>query len=168
VLTTYQVGDYVLRCYPPSKAGKGNPDKYGSYWRGPYLVTMASVVNETYNPNKVWYTIQNLVTTKEYHADVTHLRPFYFDPNFVTPLNIAAKDADEHIVKKILAHDFSDPANKLWRVLWAMDGDTEEETWETREVLKDVEAFHHYYIILTPFCQRNTLNSQPHGHKGSV
>jgi hypothetical protein len=36
VLTTYQVGDYVLRCYPPSKIGKGNPDKYGSFWRGPY------------------------------------------------------------------------------------------------------------------------------------
>jgi hypothetical protein len=52
-------------------------------------------------------------------------------------------DTDEHVVKKILRHDFSDPDNKRWLVLWAVD-DHEEETWEPLEVLKDVEAFHHY------------------------
>ena len=41
-------------------------------------------------------------------VDVTHKRPFYFDPNYVTPLNIAAKDTDEYDVEKILSHDFSD------------------------------------------------------------
>ena len=35
VLTTYQVNDYVLRRYPPTKIGGGNPHKYGSWWRGP-------------------------------------------------------------------------------------------------------------------------------------
>ena len=25
--------------YPATKAGQGNPNKYGSWWRGPYLVT---------------------------------------------------------------------------------------------------------------------------------
>jgi hypothetical protein len=144
VVTTYEVNDFVLRRYPVSKAGKGNPDKYGSYWRGPYLVTKVTRVPMVYGPSdKIWYTIQNLVTSKEFFADVTHLRPFYFDPDFVTPLNVAAKDTDEHVVKKILRHDFSDPANKRWLVLWAVD-ETEEETWEPLEVLKDVEAFHHY------------------------
>ena len=37
VETTYQVGDYVLRRYPASKAGHGNPNKYGSWWRGPVV-----------------------------------------------------------------------------------------------------------------------------------
>ena len=34
VLTTYQVNDYVLRRYPPSKIGGENLHKYGSWWRG--------------------------------------------------------------------------------------------------------------------------------------
>ena len=43
-------------------------------------------------------TIQNLVvghlvTSKEFgDADVTHIRPFYHAPKFVTPLTVAAKD----------------------------------------------------------------------------
>ena len=41
-------------------------------------------------------------------VDVTHIRPFYFDPNYVTPLQIAAKDTDEYVVENILAHDFLD------------------------------------------------------------
>ena len=47
------------------------------------------------------------------------------------------------MVKRILRHDFSDPANKRWLVQCALDGD-EDETWESFEVLKDVEAFHTY------------------------
>jgi hypothetical protein len=152
-ITKYEVGDYVLRRYPPSKTGKGNPNKYGSYWRGPYLVTQVKFMPDVYSPdNKAWYMIQNLITTKEYTVDVNHLRPFIFDPRFVTPINIAAKDTDETVVKKILSHDFSDPDNKRWRVLWALEDGKEEETWETREVLKDVEAFHHY-------CATHRLNA---------
>jgi hypothetical protein len=47
------------------------------------------------------------------------------------------------VVKRILKHDFTDPNNKLLLVQWQLDGD-EDETWEPFEVLKDVEAFHHY------------------------
>ena len=76
-------------------------------------------------------------------ADVTHLRPFYFDPNYVTPLNIAVKDTDEHVVEKIVAHDFSNFNDKRWSGTEAPD-----QTWETYETLKDVEAFHHYCAAL--------------------
>jgi hypothetical protein len=38
LVTRYQVGDYVLRRYPSTKIGGGNPNKYGSWWRGPYRV----------------------------------------------------------------------------------------------------------------------------------
>ena len=49
-------------------------------------------------------------------VDITHIRPFYFDPNYVTPLNIAAKDTDEYVEKIILEHDFSDCNDKRWLV----------------------------------------------------
>jgi hypothetical protein len=69
-----------------------------------------------YGFEKAWYTIQNLVTTKEYYADVTHIKPFYFNPNYVTPINIATRDTDETVVEKILDHNFDDTNNKLWLV----------------------------------------------------
>ena len=45
------------------------------------------------------YMIRTLITGKEYIVDLTHLRSFDFDPNFITPLNIAVKDTNEHIVQ---------------------------------------------------------------------
>ena len=142
-LTKYEVNDYVLRRFPSTKIGDGNPDKYGSYWRGPYIVTKVLSVPDVYGPHKLWYTIRNLTNDKEYSADVTHLRPFYYDPQYVTPINVAARDTNEYVVKRILKHVFTDSNKKLWLVQWQLDGD-EDETWEPFEVLKDVEAFHHY------------------------
>ena len=77
--------------------------------------TQAPIV---YGFRKTWYTITNLVTTREYFADITHLKTFYYDPDVVTPLNIAARDSDESVVSDILEHDFSDPKNKLWLVAY--------------------------------------------------
>ena len=48
--------------------------------------------------DKPRYAIRNLVTDKEYGVDVTHIPPFYYDPAYVTPLNIAVKDTDETVV----------------------------------------------------------------------
>ena len=62
--------------------------------------------------DKSYYTIRNLVVDKEYVVDVTHIRPFYFDPNYLTPLNVAVKDTDETVVDTIRQHDFSDPMDK--------------------------------------------------------
>jgi hypothetical protein len=95
VETSYQVGNYVLRRYPATKVGQRNPNKYGSWWPGPYLVTAATQGPIVYGFRKTWYTITNLVTTREYFADITHLKPFYYDPDFITPLNIAARDSEE-------------------------------------------------------------------------
>ena len=52
----YEVGDYVLR-YPADKIEKTNPSKYGSWWRGPYLVTAVTKVPLVYGFEKLWYTI---------------------------------------------------------------------------------------------------------------
>ena len=47
------------------------------------------------------------------------MKPFYYDPDFVTPLNIATRDSDESAVSEILV--VSDPSNKLWLVKWLID-----------------------------------------------
>jgi len=93
----------------------------------------------------------------EFMVDVTHIRfsthkTFYFDPNYVTRLKIAAKDTDEYVVEKILAHDFSDYNDKRWLVKWA-GTEASNKTWETYERLKDVEAFQQYCasLQLDPF-----------------
>ena len=105
-------------------------------------MTKVLSVTNVYGPHKLWYTLQNLTNGKEYSADVTHLRPFY-NPKYVTLINVAARDTNEYVVKRILKHDFTDPNKKLWLVQWQLDGD-KVETWEPFEVLKDVQAFHHY------------------------
>ena len=103
-----------------------------------------------YGFEKLWYTIQNLVTTKEYFADITHLKPFYFDPNFVTPLNIAIRDMDECVVLQILAqlqrHGQQGTACPMY------GDDAPSNTWENFATLKDVEAFHQY-------CATHRLNA---------
>ena len=65
VLTTYQVNDYVLRRYPPTKIGSGNPHKYGSCWRGPYQVTQVNNRTGGNLVGKQYYTIRNVIMDKE-------------------------------------------------------------------------------------------------------
>ena len=139
-LTAYSVGDFVLREYPPTKAGKGPPNKYSSWWRGPYEIT-----NVQRTDVKNIYTIRNLVTQHEYVADVTHLKPFYHDPTYVVPLNIAVKDTDEYVVDQIVGHNISDPTDTKWRVRWA-GYEASDDTWEPLANIKDVEVFHEYCV----------------------
>ena len=80
------------------------------------------------------------------HASQT----FYFDPNYVTPLNIATRDTDESVVLRILEHDFRNTMDKRWFVEWF--GDDTPHTWEGHATLKNVEAFHQY-------CATHQLNA---------
>jgi hypothetical protein len=152
ILTTYQFNDYVLRRYPPTKIGGRNPHKYGLWWRGPYQVSQVLQHRDKDITDKPRYSICNIVTIKEYVVDVTHIRPFYYDPAYVTPLNIAVKDTDERVVEVIVNHDFSNPQNKKWLVRWLTDPPSE--TWEQYENLNNVEAFQHY-------CATNRLDPFP-------
>jgi len=51
MLTRYVVNDYVLRRYPPTKAGDGHPEKYGTYWRGPYVMKNVTPMPLVYAPH---------------------------------------------------------------------------------------------------------------------
>ena len=56
------------------------------------MATHVTPMPMVYGPHdKVSYTIRNLTTGKDYLADVTHLRPFFYDPKLTTPLNVAAR-----------------------------------------------------------------------------
>ena len=84
---------------------------------------------DVYVPRKLLCTLRNLTNGQEYSADVTHLLPFYYDPQFVTSINVrqkcemAARDTNEYVVNGILKYDFTDPNKKLWLVHWQLDGD---------------------------------------------
>jgi hypothetical protein len=133
--TKHAIGDYVLRKHPTSKAGHGPPNKYGSFWRGPFLVISTDGEN--------LYTIQNLVTGVINEAHIQHLKPFYYDPSYVNPLIIAAKDNNEFIVDKIIDHAFDEDGIPFWRVHWS-GYDESEDTWEPLENLQQVDQFHIY------------------------
>ena len=47
---------------------------------GPYQVTQLLQRHGKSLVDKPRYTIRNLVTDKKYVVDVTHIRPFYYDP----------------------------------------------------------------------------------------
>jgi transposase InsO family protein len=140
--SAFRCGDYVLRKHPPSFARPGHPQKYGSYWRGPFLVIQRRI-----NPlsGRFIYTLRNLVSQVDQDADISQLKPFYYDSDFVTPLNIAVKDTEEFVVADIVDHQFDTQGTPTWRVRW--DGyDVSEDTWEPWDHLRDVEHFHAYCL----------------------
>jgi hypothetical protein len=136
-ITRHQIDDYVLLKYPSTLHGRGPPNKYASFWRGPYLVKHTDDHN--------LYKLQNLVTgsTSEHH--VTQIKPFYYDPKYVQPLNIAAKDHNEFIVEDILDHMIEDDDIYL---LIAWEGfDNSYNSWEPIENFLEVEKFLEYCKI---------------------
>jgi len=115
-LSPYHVGYYVLRRYFATKAGQGNPNKYGSWWRGPNLITAATQVPIVYGFTKTWYTMtkpgDKVGILCGHHA----LEAFLLRPGFCNTIEHRCGTPRE--VRKILEHDFSDPKNKLWLVKW--------------------------------------------------
>ena len=141
-LTIYKEGDYVLRARPPGKVSQRTSltAKYSSWWKGPFLIV--KIFQSEFCGNKIHYTLLNLVNNHEYKADVTHLKPLYYDPNEVIPLSVALRDTTEHLVEAILDHKINETTNvSMWKVQW--DDETEEQaTWEPHSTVKDVEKFH--------------------------
>jgi len=50
------------------------------------------------------YTLYNLVTDKLEEVHVKRLKAFEYDPMMVDPLQVAAADADEFIIERVLDH----------------------------------------------------------------
>ena len=93
-----------------------------------------------------------------------HLKPFYYNPDEVIPLNVTIKDTHEQIVDKIIEHSI-DEVTKVskWKVTWE-DESKAQATWETYSTVKDVEKFHIYCYVhdleryLPSYLSKNTAN----------
>jgi hypothetical protein len=84
--------------YELTKYLVGDHSKFGTFWQGPLIVVKAHE-----KPTKDTYTLRNLVSGNEARAHVTHLKPFVYDLEFTTPLNVAVKDTEEFVVDDILS-----------------------------------------------------------------
>ena len=46
------------------------------------------------------YMFQDLITNKNENVDIKRIRPFYYDPRFTNPLDIARHDCQSTVVEK--------------------------------------------------------------------
>ena len=109
--TEYAVGDYVLVDYPQDSLKPGPPSKLMSHRRGPLRVLSES---------EDFYTLQNLVNNKEEVVHLKRLNPFYFDPLYVDPRQVANHDSQYYDMDCVLQHKGSAkrPSNMEFLVRW--------------------------------------------------
>ena len=77
---------------------------------------------------------------KTTNVHVTHLKDFYYDPNYTTPLNIAVK---EFIVENVIAHKMNENNEMTWKIRCEMFGE-KDDTWESTYNIAHVGKFHQY------------------------
>jgi hypothetical protein len=120
----------VLVSYPERP-----PTKLHPRWQGPFEVVKV-------DGNR--YSCKELRTGKVKIFDVTRLKKYVEDPARAN-LAVAAVDAEEYVVEKIVAHRGS-PKRKshmTFKVRW--EGYSEvDDTWEPYSVVKDLAALDEY------------------------
>ena len=132
-LTTFPVNSYVLLNYPENRP----PSKLHSFRRGPYRVV-------SHNDQSI-YTIQDLVTDELLTRHISFLKPFYYDPDYTNPVDIANKDDDIHEVAEILAME-GDPkkSRKLLKFEVRWSHPRAKNTWEPYRVLRHNVKLHDF------------------------
>ena len=137
--TEYAVGDYVLVDYPQDSLKPGPPSKLMTHRRGPLRVLSKS---------EDFYTLQNLVNNKEEVVHLKRLNPFYFDPLYVDPRQVANHDSQHYDIDCVLQHKGSAkrPSFMEFLVRWMSIGDTTEQTWEPWSGLRDTKALHNFEV----------------------
>jgi len=135
----FNVGDYVLVAYPDTMyTGKGlPPTKLMPIRKGPMKVLEL---------NKDAYTVLDIVSRRTQVVHISRLYPFYYDDTRVDPENIALHDSEEYVVESILDDTIDKNVPKRhwqFRVRWK-GYDEDEDTWNSWDSLKHVEALHIY------------------------
>jgi hypothetical protein len=136
--TEFPINSYVLVQYPNSRMGRKAPTKLHTPWRGPYRVV-----------NKIGhkYTVQDLVTKTEEDVHVTSLKPFYYDPNIVNPLEIARKHKQGRLIETVLQHRGNTRRRHTLEFLVRYVGDlppNEKEKWELYWDIRHDGILHEY------------------------
>jgi len=85
-----------------------------------------------------------MVGGKLIDTHVHQLRPFNYDPERTKPLDIARQNAQEFLIKDILAHrgDRNRRSTMEFKVKWEDFGETE--SWEPYKGLRHSEKLHEY------------------------
>jgi len=125
--TNYPFNPYVLYTHPNGKEHKLRPEHSGPY----------QVVNKIGDI----YSIQDMVSGELIDTHVHQLR---YDPERTNPLDIARQNAQEYLIRDILAHcgDRNRRSTMEFKVKWEDFGETE--SWKSYEGLRHTEKLHEY------------------------
>jgi hypothetical protein len=139
VPTNFSIGDYVLVSYPDTMySGKGKPPtKLMPIRKGPMKIL---------EQNNDAYTVLDIVSRRTHDVHISRLFPFFYDDTRVDPESIALRDSEEFVVDSIIDDtiDTAIPKTKWqFRVRWK-GYDESEDTWNSWDSLKHVEALHNY------------------------
>jgi hypothetical protein len=137
-LTIFPVGSYVLAEHPKMRGGGTSypKSKLNTKLRGPLRVDSIDGSNYT-----LWDPVKN--GTVDMH--ITRLRPYLLDPLGPTPLEVAARDAEEFIIDEVKDHS-GNPNNKTqmkFLTSWVGYG-PEEDRWQSWGSMKNTSQLHKY------------------------
>lgn len=144
--TEYPINSYVL-LNPP----EGNRPKLSPRLKGPYRVV-------NFVGSK--YTIQDLLTSKNFDIHISKLSPFNYDETRTDPKTIAMNDAKEFLIDSVISHrgDRSRRATMEFLVKWLGYSD-DANSWEPYSNLRDTDQ-------LLDYLRANKLKSLiPNKHK---
>jgi hypothetical protein len=124
--TEYPVNSYVLLDHP-----EGNRPKLSTKLKGPYQVV--NLIGST-------YTIQDLLTGKNFDTHISNLRPFNYDASRTDPKEVAMHDQHEFVLQEVLAHrgDKYRRSTMEFLVRWEGFGPVFD-SWEPYSNLRDTE-----------------------------
>jgi hypothetical protein len=129
--TEFPVNSYVLLDHP-----EGNRPKLSTKLKGPYQVI--NLIGSI-------YTIQNLLTGKNFDTHIANLRPFNYDSSRTDPKDVAMHDQQEFVLHEVLAHrgDRYRRSTMEFLVRWEGFG-PEFDSWEPYSNLRDTEKLISY------------------------
>ena len=137
--TEFPINSFVL-----AKYRERPPTKFHTPWKGPMRVV---------GSKKGKYTLQDLVTNKEYEYHITQLKSFQYDKNETDPTDIARKEAQEFVVDQVLQHRGNPKERGTLEFLVKWTGyDDSANTWEPWSNVKD-------NIVLNNYCYTHKLRS---------
>jgi hypothetical protein len=142
----YPINSYVLLDHP-----EGNRPKLNTRLKGPYQVV--NFIGST-------YTIQDLLTGKNFDTHITNLRPFNYDTSRTDPKEVAMHDQQEFVLGDVLAHrgDKNRRQTMEIEVRWEGFG-PEHNSWEPYSNLRHTEK-------LIAYLSANRLKSLiPQAHR---
>jgi hypothetical protein len=131
--TQYPPDAYVLVQYREGSA----PSRLHTPWKGPLRVISGADSK---------YLLLDLITNKEKDYHVSDMKPFFFNPLTIDPIDVARKDYLEFFVEAILDHKGTKKSKKgilEFYIKW-LGYDNEFNTWEPYANVRDMKICHDY------------------------